>query len=71
MTIKQKNASVPQNVEQLIASRGLKKSFVAESAGMSGAALSDIIHGRRIVTAQDIANLAVVLGTTPGELFRA
>lgn len=71
MTIKQKNASVPQNVEQLIASRGLKKSFVAESAGMSVAALSDIIHGRRIVTAQDIANLAVVLGTTPGELFRA
>lgn len=70
MTIKQKNASVPKNVEQLIASRGLKKNFVAESAGMSGAALSDIIHGRRVVTAQDIANLAVALCTTPGELFR-
>lgn len=70
MTIKQKNGSVPDTIAMIIRAQGMKKCFVAERAGLSEAAFCDMLNGRRVITARDIANLAAALNTTPDELFR-
>lgn len=64
------NHGVPENIERIINTRGLKKCIVAERAGMSAQTLSDIFANRRQLKIHDLVALAAALGCTPSELMR-
>lgn len=48
---------------------GLKKVFVAESAGLTSQQLSYIIAGRRKLDSNELVNICAILRMTPNELL--
>lgn len=49
MSTKDYNATLPNNIYNLISERGLKQGAVAAMAGLSARQLSDMLNGRRII----------------------
>lgn len=70
MTIAESNYPVAENLDRIIAKKGLKKIFVAEKAGIDGPGLSDILGGRKLIKPTDIRNFASVLDIGVDELFK-
>ena len=62
MSIKNNNRPVADNVARIIAELGLKQRAVAEKAGFEAQAFSDMLNGRRIMRAVDIASIINVMG---------
>lgn len=69
MRIATLNAAVPKAINRIIEDRGLKRCAVAERAGMSAQAFSDIMNGRRLIKVCDLIAVASALGVTPNDLF--
>ena len=65
------NAMVPGNVARLIDERGMKQCAVAERAGFSKTAFSDMLNGRRIIKVCDVVAIARALGVEVGQLYEA
>lgn len=61
---------VAYNIKRIIKSLGTKNKFIAEKAGYTESQFSDMLHGRKLITAVDIPKLANALGVTPNELFK-
>lgn len=66
---KRQNGAIPGNVLRIIKERGMKQAFVAEKAGFAVHQFYELMNGRRIIRAVDIAAIAEALNVTPNELF--
>lgn len=56
-------------IDDIIFEKGLKKQSVAAKCGYTLQQFSSMLHGRKIITALDIAKIADVLEVTPNDLF--
>ena len=57
------------HIDRIIFEKGLKKQSVAAKCGYTLQQFSGMLHGRKIITALDIAKIADVLEVTPNDLF--
>ncbi len=62
-------AALESSIQKIISDKGFKQRIVAEKAGFSQKAFSDMLHGRGTLKAQYIPDIARDLGVTPNELF--
>ncbi len=69
MSIAECNAIVPGNVARIIEKSGLKQNAVAERAGFSKQAFSDMLNGRKIIKPCDVIAISDALGVGVNELF--
>lgn len=63
------NSNIIENINNEISSKGLKKSFVAQKAGMTFQQFSDTLNGRRTLKTDEVPRIAEALGVTPNDLF--
>lgn len=69
MTIREMNYNVPKAINRLIEEKGLKQKAVAERSGFTPQGFCDIMNGRKLIKACDIAAIATALGVEPNDLF--
>ena len=69
MTIAEANEPLSKKLKIIIAQKGLKNLYVAESAGYTPQELSDMLNGRRLIKACDIPRIAKALGVEINYLF--
>lgn len=60
---------VAENTNRIILEKGWKKQSVAAKCGYTLQQFSSMLHGRKIITALDVAKIADVLEVTPNDLF--
>ena len=56
-------------IAEAIKEGGYKQQFIAAKAGLKEMQLSDIVHKRRKMDANEMFRLCVALGITPNDLF--
>lgn len=56
------NSIVAIQLKKAITQKGLKQAFIASKAGYSAQELNDMLNGRRIMRAVDIASIINVMG---------
>jgi transcriptional regulator with XRE-family HTH domain len=61
--------TIINNIRKAIKDSGLKQYVVAKKCGYTGKGLSDLLNGRRSITADDIYKLCKGIGISPNELF--
>lgn len=59
--IAESNSVVADNVKRIIKSKNLKQSAIAKDAGYTTQEMNDMLNGRRIMRAVDIASMLDVL----------
>jgi transcriptional regulator with XRE-family HTH domain len=72
LDIQTSNSIVANRVKEIISKKGLKQASVAEKAGFTPQEFSDMLNGRRLMRAIDIAsiiNALAVVGVTANDLF--
>lgn len=72
LDIQTSNSIVANRVKEIISKKGLKQTSVAEKAGFTPQEFSDMLNGRRLMRAIDIAsiiNALAVVGVTANDLF--
>lgn len=72
--IAESNSLVADNVKRIIKDKNLKQSAIAKDAGYTTQELNDMLNGRRIMRAVDIASVLAVLkavGVDANALFAA
>ena len=69
MQIAEYNAPVAKNITGVIESRGLKQVYVAKKAGYGPQEFNDMLNGRRLIKANDIARISSVLDVDANYLF--
>ncbi len=69
MTIAEGNATVPKNINRIIDAKGLKRGYIAKSAGYSSQQLTDMLNGRKIIKPCDVIAIANALRAPVWELF--
>ncbi|WP_294785737.1 helix-turn-helix transcriptional regulator [uncultured Eubacterium sp.] len=69
MQIAEYNEPVAKNIAEVIASNGLKQIYIAEKAGYSPQELNDMLNGRRLIKANDIARISTALGVDVNRLY--
>lgn len=69
MNISASNSVIPGNIKRIIANKGLKNSYVAKRIGVSSAAFSSMLNGRKLILIRDVINIAAVLEIPPDYLF--
>ena len=60
---------IEEMIQKTIKEKGVKQNYIAEKIGVSNAALSALLNGKRKITAQEFYNISCVLGVTPNELY--
>ena len=63
------NDIIIANIETIIKEKGYLKKAVAERAGFSEQAFSNMLNGRKIIKSQDIPQIANALGCTVVDIF--
>lgn len=58
------------NIKDIIGSKGLKQSFVAEQAGLTLQSFSDILNNRKLLRVEHLPELADALGVEIEDFFR-
>lgn len=58
------------NTKKLIQNKGLKQKCVAEKAGYNPKKFSDMLNGRKIITADDVLPIAEALEVTANDLLK-
>lgn len=61
--------TITQNIEMIIAGKGMKKKHIAMKAGYSKQQFSNLMNGRKIIKPDDIIKIANALEVTPNDLF--
>lgn len=61
--------TITQNIEMIIADKGMKKKHIAMKAGYSKQQFSNLMNGRKIIKPDDIIKIAKALEVTPNDLF--
>lgn len=69
MKISEYNAPVAENIKAIIEEKGLKQAIIAKRAGCSQQMLSDMLNGRRLIKANDIARISLALGVDANYLL--
>lgn len=70
LDIQTSNSVVANNVKRYIYDKGLKQSALAQRAGFTPQELNDMLNGRRLMRAVDIANIIDALdGVDANALF--
>ncbi|NBI61312.1 XRE family transcriptional regulator [Lachnospiraceae bacterium] len=70
LDIKISNEPVAKNISRIIKESGLKQKYVAQKAGFTAQELNDMLNGRRLMRAVDIANIIDALeGVDANTLF--
>lgn len=70
LDIKTSNEPVADNLRRYIHDKGLKQSALAQKAGFTAQELNDMLNGRRLMRAVDIANIIDALeGVDANALF--
>ncbi len=69
MTISELNHPVAENMERIIAEKGIKKGFVAQKAGLSPAEFSGILTGSRLIKVSEVKPFADALAVEVNALF--
>ena len=69
-TIAARNEPVPGNLRRILKRKGLKQCEVARKLGKKAQEITDMLRGRRIIYARDIAALASALDVSVSELFQ-
>lgn len=69
MTIADANEPFATGLKNTIAAKGFKNNHVAANAGFTAQELSDMLNGRKLIKACDIAKLTDVLGVTANDIF--
>lgn len=73
LDIRASNSVVADRVREIIKEKGLKQTAIAEKAGFTAQEFNDMLNGRRLMRAVDIAAIISVLepvGVDANELFR-
>lgn len=65
------NSVVATNIKRIIEERSLKQSSIAKKAGFSPQGLNDMLNGRRLMRAAEIAAVIEVLDVDANELFKS
>jgi len=60
---------IAENAVAIINAKGLKHGAIAKKAGYSRQQFSYMLHGRKIITSDDVLRIAEALDVTPNELF--
>ena len=60
---------VAENVKKIIDKKGFKQTAIARRAGIKETSFNNMLHGRKIISADDVYVLAKVLEVSPNELF--
>lgn len=63
------NVTLPQNITQIINTKGLKQCAVAKKAGFSRQQYNSMLNGRRIIKPCDAVAIANVLGVEMNDLY--
>ena len=71
LSISEANAPFSDGLKAIIAELGVKQIYVAEKAGYKEQDLSDMIRGRRIIKACDLAKLAHAMNVTIDDIYSA
>lgn len=69
MQIAEYNEPVAKNIAEVIGDKGLKQIYIAEKAGYSPQELNDMLNGRRLIKASDIARISSALEVDVNNLF--
>lgn len=69
MSVYEQNTPVVQRTEEILAEKGISKKFLAGKLGMSCGMMSSVLHGRKLLTANMIQQIADALSVSPEELF--
>lgn len=69
LDIQTSNSIVADNVKRHISNRGLKQSALAQKAGFTAQELNDMLNGRRLMRAVDIASIIDALDVDANALF--
>lgn len=69
MNIATLNHPVAENITRIIEERGFKQRCIAEKAGYSVQAFSDMLNGRKIIKISDVPIIAKALETTVNDLY--
>lgn len=73
LDIQTSNSIVANRLQEIIEEKGLKQSAIAEKSGFTAQELNDMLKGRRLMRAVDIAAIVAVLepiGVDANELFK-
>jgi transcriptional regulator with XRE-family HTH domain len=65
----EENLIFVKNIKEIIKSSGFKQKAIADRAGYDQKKFSDMLNGRKIITAADIIPIAEALGVQPNDLF--
>lgn len=63
-------SNIIANIKDIIRSKGLKQSFVAEQAGLTSQSFSDILNNRKLLRVEHLPELADALGVDIEVFFR-
>ena len=58
------------NIEAIIKQKGYLQKAVAERAGFTEQAFSNMLNGRRVIKSQDIPRIANALGCTVADIYK-
>lgn len=61
---------VASNMRSIVEAKGFKHSAIAERAGYSRQQFSDMLNGRKLITADDCIRFRDAIGCTYADLFR-
>lgn len=70
MDIATLNHPVAENITKVIEEKGLKQRSVAERAGFSIQAFSDMLNGRKIIKISEVPIIAKALEITVNDLYK-
>lgn len=73
LDIQTSNSIVANRLKEVIEEKGLKQSAIAEKSGFTAQEFNDMLNGRRLMRAVDIAAIVNVLepvGVDANELFK-
>jgi len=60
---------VAENIKKILAEKGLKQNAVARKTGLKETSFHNMLHGRKVITAEDVHTISKTLEVTPNELF--
>ncbi len=67
--IESNNAIIRENLKEAIDSSGRKKSWIAKKIGISYSSLWRQLNGSRNLKAETVAQIAILTGRTPNEIY--
>lgn len=62
-------SEIAGNVKKIIKKKGYLQKAIAEKAGYNQMSFNNMLNGRKIITDNDVKNIAIALDVEPNDLF--